>query len=112
MIFRHAMRDDEFSNRMKKSKVRTSYGKTLRNHNKALWRIDGAVGGKTGYTRAARQTYVGQFSRDEGSIIVAIMGSETMWTDIKNLVDYGFKRQKQLARKKTGGKSETVALAK
>ena len=111
LIFRHAMQDEEFLNRMKKEKVRTSYGKILRSHNKALWRIDGAEGGKTGYTRAARQTYVGQFSRDEGSIVVAIMGSETMWTDIKNLVDYGFARKKQLAGKKPAGKSEKVALA-
>ena len=110
-IFRHAMQDEEFSNRMKKTKVRTSYGKMLRNHNKALWRIDGAMGGKTGYTRAARQTYVGQFSRSTGTIIVAIMGSETMWTDIKNLVDYGFNRQKQLAKKKTLEKGKKVALA-
>lgn len=96
-IFRHLMEDDEFARRMNKTKIQTSYGKTLRNHNKALWRVDGAVGGKTGYTAAARQTYVGKFSRDKGAIIVAIMGSETMWYDIKHLVEYGFQRKQQLA---------------
>lgn len=112
-IFRHAMQDEDFARRMSKVKVRTSYGKLLRNHNKALWRIDGAQGGKTGYTRAARQTYVGQFSNDEGAIIVAIMGSETMWPDIKQLVDYGFIRQKQvrIARKKLAEKGTRVARA-
>lgn len=98
-IFRHAMKDDEFARRMQKTKTVTSYGKTLRNHNKALWRVKGAQGGKTGYTAAARQTYVGKFTREEGEIIVAIMGSETMWSDIKNLVEYGFQRKKQLAQK-------------
>lgn len=113
-IFRHAMQDEEFASRMSKSKVRTSYGKLLRNHNKALWTVDGAEGGKTGYTRAARQTYVGQFSGDGGSIIVAIMGSETMWSDIKNLVGYGFQRQKQVrvAAKGISEKGKQVALAK
>ena len=99
-IFRHAMKDDEFARRIRQVKIKTSFGKTLHNHNRALWRIKGAKGGKTGYTLAARQTYVGEFSRDEGSIIVAIMGSETMWSDIQHLVEYGFLRKRQIAQQK------------
>lgn len=95
-IFRHVMKDNEFARRMKKRKTTTSYGKALYNHNKALWQVNGAQGGKTGYTAAARQTYVGQFSRDGETIVVALMGSETMWSDVKRLVDYGFKRKKQI----------------
>ncbi len=104
MIFRHAMQDENFARRMRQIKARTSYGTTLHNHNKALWRIKGAVGGKTGYTAAARQTYVGQFCRGNDSIIVAIMGSETMWSDIRRLVEYGFQRKRQirLARAESG----------
>lgn len=94
-LFRFAMQHDEFSRRMRERSICTSYGKTLRNHNKALWRLDGAVGGKTGYTIAARQTYVGQFSREGQTIVVAIMGSESMWADLEKLVDYGFRRKKQ-----------------
>jgi len=97
-IFRYLMENENFARRMQKTKVTTSYGKTLRNHNKALWRVKGAKGGKTGYTAAARQTYVGKFTREEGSIIVAVMGSETMWSDVKNLVEYGFQRKQQIAR--------------
>ncbi len=97
-IFRHAMKDGEFARRMQQTRITTSFGRILHNHNRALWRVKGAKGGKTGYTLAARQTYVGKFSRKEGSIIVAIMGSETMWSDIKNLVEYGFLRKKQIAR--------------
>ncbi len=95
-IFRHAMQDREFAERMGQTKVRTSYGKLLRNHNKALWQMEGAVGGKTGYTSLARQTYVGQFKRGDDAIVVAIMGSETMWRDIKRLVDYGFEKKEQI----------------
>lgn len=99
-LFRYAMQDDEFARRMHEKFISTSYGKVLRNHNKALWRLDGAIGGKTGFTNAARQTYVGQFSRDDQTIVVAIMGSESMWADLEKLVDYGFqkKRAEQLAR--------------
>ncbi len=92
-IFRHAMNDEEFSSRMKKIKTRTTDGQLLRNHNKALWQVKGTLGGKTGYTNAARQTYVGKFKRGKNEIIVAIMGSETMWADIKRLVEYGFQKK-------------------
>jgi len=112
-IFRHAMQDREFARRMQRTKIKTSWGKTLVNHNKALWRVKGAEGGKTGYTAAARQTYVGKFTREGGSIIVAIMGSETMWSDIKHLVEYGFQRQEQVARareeEKHLARADTVA---
>lgn len=102
IIFKHAMQDPDFARRMKKTKVRTSGGKLLRNHNKALWQVKGTEGGKTGYTNAARQTYVGKFKRGPDEIIVAIMGSETMWADLKRLVSYGFKK-KQLADVETSG---------
>ena len=94
-LFRVAMLDKEFASRMRERSATTSFGKTLRNHNKALWQLNGALAGKTGYTNAARQTYVGQFSRDGHTIVVAIMGSETMWADLEKLVDYGFKRKSQ-----------------
>lgn len=97
-IFNNAMRDPEFSRRIRKSRVRTRYGGTLSNHNKALWQIKGAIGGKTGYTHAARQTYVGKFVRGDDAITVAIMGSETMWDDISRLVEHGFARKRVLAK--------------
>ncbi len=96
-VFDRAMTNKEFAKRIGKSKVRTSYGKLLRNHNKALWRVKGALGGKTGYTRAARQTYVGKFARGNTELVVAIMGSETMWDDISRLVEYGFDKKERLA---------------
>lgn len=89
-IFRHAMENQEFAARMKQINVHTSEGKVLRSHNRALWQVQGSEGGKTGYTDAARQTYVGKFRRGNDEIIVAIMGSECMWVDIKRLVELGF----------------------
>ena len=92
-IFKHAMQDEQFSQRMKQVKTHTAEGKLLKNHNKALWQIEGAEGGKTGFTNAAGQTYVGKFKRGSKEIIVAIMGSRTMWADLKTLVEYGFSQQ-------------------
>ena len=90
IIFNNAMNGSEFARRVGRSKVKTGFGKLLWNHNKALWEVDGAEGGKTGYTKAARQTYVGKFKREQGELVIALMGSETMWDDVKNLVEYGF----------------------
>lgn len=97
IIFKHAMEDKEFAERMKRTKARTTGGKLLRNHNKALWRVEGAEGGKTGYTNAARQTYVGKFKRGNDEIIIAIMGSERMWSDLNQLVEFGFNKKQAIA---------------
>lgn len=112
IMFRQAMQDREFATRMKRTKAKTTEGKLLKNHNKALWQIAGSLGGKTGYTNAARQTYVGKFKRGRDEIIVAIMGSESMWTDIKRLVDYGFARKKQrTAQNRPDSQTSAVTLS-
>ena len=110
-IFRHVMQDKEFSQRMKQVKAHTAEGKLLRNHNKALWQIEGAQGGKTGFTNAAGQTYVGKFKRGSNEIIVAIMGSRTMWADIKTLVEYGFKEQASMVADTTEDMKKTTIVA-
>lgn len=93
MIFMHAMKDPEFSQRISQKNVATSYGATLKNHNKALWQVEGATGGKTGYTQSARRTYVGSFTRDSDTLVVAFMGSDHIWRDVKKLTEYGFARK-------------------
>ncbi len=104
-LFRVAMQNREFASRMRERSVGTTFGKKLVNHNKALWRLDGAMAGKTGFTNAARQTYVGQFSRNGHTIVVAILGSESMWADLEKLVDYGFKRKNhEMARLRRQGR--------
>jgi D-alanyl-D-alanine carboxypeptidase (penicillin-binding protein 5/6) len=90
ILFNRAMENDEFASRVKQNTARTDFGQVLKNHNRALWQITGAEGGKTGFTNAARQTYVGKFKRGDDELVLAIMGSVTMWKDIKNLVGYGF----------------------
>ena len=109
VIFKHAMKDREFASRMKRTKVRTTEGKLLRNHNKALWQVEGTQGGKTGYTNAARQTYVGKFKRGSDEIIIAIMGSERMWTDVKKLVEYGFTKKQLATTEKRQNNEITIA---
>jgi D-alanyl-D-alanine carboxypeptidase (penicillin-binding protein 5/6) len=98
VLFNKAMDNDEFASRVARTKVKTGYGTVLKNHNRALWQIDGTEGGKTGYTNAARQTYVGKFKRYNDELTVAVMGSETMWDDVKHLVEYGFAKKRSMER--------------
>jgi D-alanyl-D-alanine carboxypeptidase (penicillin-binding protein 5/6) len=109
-IFRHAMQDKDFARRIQQTQANTSYGTTLRNRNRALWEVEGALGGKTGYTNMARQTYVGQFKRGSDSIVVAIMGSETMWADVKRLVEYGFQKKEEVRLAQLAQNSKTSGL--
>ncbi|MDZ7642504.1 MAG: D-alanyl-D-alanine carboxypeptidase family protein [Desulfurivibrio sp.] len=89
LIFHRATQHPELARRI--STVSThALGKTMRSSNRALWQIDGSLGGKTGYTRAAQQTYVGKFQRGTDTVVIALMGSTTMWDDVRQLVEYGF----------------------
>jgi D-alanyl-D-alanine carboxypeptidase (penicillin-binding protein 5/6) len=67
---------------------------TLENDNQLLYNYPGALGGKTGYTDDAGQTFVGAAERD-GRRLVAILlhGSRqpiAPWEQAAHLLDYGF----------------------
>jgi D-alanyl-D-alanine carboxypeptidase (penicillin-binding protein 5/6) len=96
VLFNKAMQHAQFAEIMSRSLVTTSSGTQFENHNKALQNVYGAAGGKTGFTRAAKQTYVGKFCRDDDELIVALMGSEKMWDDLHYLVTYGFSLKKKM----------------
>lgn len=110
-MFAIAMRNKEFAAKLARTEVTTQEGKILRSHNRALWQVDGAQGGKTGYTDLARHTYVGKFSRPEGELVVALMGSNRMWPDIANLVKYGFAEKSRQNYKTAAAVAAPVKLA-
>ena len=67
----------------------------IHNTNRLLTGYEGALGGKTGFTRAAKNCFVGEASRRGVSLIVAVLGSAgkvALWRDVKMLLDYGFSR--------------------
>ena len=101
LIFRYAMRNELFrdivhtkfssvnSTAMVKRRV-VPRRISVRNHNRLLWDFDGALGGKTGYTLAARKCFVGAARRNGVTLIVAILGARDQWGDTKRLLEYGF----------------------
>jgi len=69
-------------------------GYELENDNKLLLNYPGAMGGKTGYTDDARQTFVGAANRDGRRLFAVLLrGSRepiAPWEQTAHLLDYGF----------------------
>jgi len=73
------------------------------NQNELLVRYPGAMGGKTGYTNAARKTFVGSAERDGRHLVIAMMyglvreGGPTYWDQAAMLFDWGFAQNRNQA---------------
>lgn len=77
--------------------VKTQYHKTtgtvsrtLKNKNRLLWEYEGALGVKTGYTKAAGKCLVFAAERGGMKLCGAILNCPSMWDTAKSLLDYGF----------------------
>ena len=90
LMFRRAMSNPELAKIMATKYYTIQGDRELRNHNRFLFTTPLAVGGKTGYTRASKHTYVGQFKNGDQEIIVAMMGSTKKWADLRPLIERGF----------------------
>lgn len=64
--------------------------RNLRNHNKLLWRLNGADGVKTGYTRAAGRILVSSAVRDGRRLIAVTINDGNDWNDHIALHNNGF----------------------
>jgi D-alanyl-D-alanine carboxypeptidase (penicillin-binding protein 5/6) len=70
--------------------------KPLVNQDELLVRYPGAIGGKTGFTDAARKTFVGAADRGGRRLVIAMMygliheGGPTYWDQAAMLLDWGF----------------------
>lgn len=64
----------------------------LTNHNKLLWRIDGADGVKTGYTKAAGRILVSSATRQGRRLVGVTIHAPDDWNDHIHLLENGFGR--------------------
>lgn len=65
-------------------------GRSLRNHNRLLWQVDGADGVKTGYTKAAGRILVSSATRQGRRLIAVTINAPNDWQDHKDLLENGF----------------------
>lgn len=106
LIFSHGLDDERF-----REIIGTRYfffhnsSRPVRykNHNRLLFCFDPSIGGKTGFTRAARHCYVGAFQRDGNVYILSLLGSRDLWGDAVKILgelyaDLPSKEEIRLAR--------------
>ena len=60
------------------------------NHNKLLWSLEGAIGVKTGFTKAAGRILVSAAERNGRRLVAVTINDGNDWQDHTCLYDYGF----------------------
>ena len=73
------------------TKTVTAGQRSLRNHNKLLWQVEGADGVKTGYTKAAGRILVSSATRQGRRLVVVTINDSNDWIDHKALYEIGFR---------------------
>ena len=84
--------------------------RTFVNHNKLLWRCEGCVGMKTGFTEKAGRTLVSAATRDGQTLICVTLNDGDDWNDHCKLMDYGFQTYPRQGLCKKGETLGAVAV--
>ena len=87
----YAMQNPIFAQTVSTKTVRAGE-RSLQNHNKLLWRVDGADGVKTGYTKAAGRILVSSAQRSGRRLICVTINDGNDWADHQLLLEDGFSR--------------------
>lgn len=84
LMFRYALESDNFKNIIATKYFLFNDSKRsvrYKNHNRLLFCFEPTIGGKTGFTRASRHTYVGAFEKEGRVYILSMLGSNNLWGD-------------------------------
>ena len=76
------------------TKTLTIGQRSLKNHNKLLWMVDGADGVKTGFTKAAGRVLVSSATKDGRRLIAVTIHDPNDWQDHKKLLEEAFSNYK------------------
>ena len=87
----YAMEDPIFRQTVS-TKTVTVGERSLRNHNKLLWQVEGAEGVNTGYTKAAGRILVSSASRNGRRLVAVTIHAPDDWNDHAQLLEDGFSR--------------------
>ncbi len=85
----YAMENPIFAQTVSTKTVRVG-NRVLRNHNKLLWRVEGADGVKTGFTKAAGRILVSSATRQGRRLIAVTINDGNDWADHGKLLEDGF----------------------
>ena len=77
------------------TRTATVGSRTMTNHNKLLSQVEGCIGMKTGYTKAAGRTLVSCAQRDGCRLVAVTLCDGNDWADHKSLYEMGFAAQSE-----------------
>lgn len=89
ILAKYAMQNPIFAQTVSAKTVRMG-NRYLTNHNKLLWRVEGAEGVKTGFTKAAGRILVSSATRDGRRLIAVTIEDGNDWADHAALYQQGF----------------------
>ena len=64
----------------------------MTNHNRLLREVEGCMGMKTGYTKAAGRTLVSCVEREGRTLVAVTLQDGNDWADHRALYEFGFSR--------------------
>ena len=82
----------------------------LVNHNKLLFTYEGAIGVKTGFTKATGRCLVSAANRDGVELIAVTLGAPDDWRDHAAMLDYGFSGYERVPLAEAGQGFGTLPL--
>ena len=85
----YAMKDPIFAKTVS-TKTVTVGARSMRNHNKLLWQVEGADGVKTGYTKAAGRLLVSSAVRQGRRLVAVTIDDGNDWADHSAMLEDGF----------------------
>ena len=88
-LTQYAMKNETFA-QIVATKNKQVGDRYLRNHNRLLWSVEGCIGVKTGFTKAAGRTLVSAATRNGRTLIAVTLCDGNDWQDHAALYDYGF----------------------
>lgn len=92
--------EDPTFRRICSTKTATVGGRSMTNHNKLLRQIEGCIGMKTGYTKAAGRTLVSCAERQGRRLVAVTLCDGNDWVDHKTLYEMGFAAYETKTRRK------------
>lgn len=102
LLASEAIRNKNFREYCGAKKLTVSYGTpekavTFYNHNKFLNSYDGAIGVKTGFTKASGRCLVTAVQKDGALLVAVTLNAPDDWNDHKKMYDYSLKKLKQIS---------------
>ena len=104
-----ALRDPVFR-QIVSTREYTAAGRALTNHNRLLTSYEGAIGVKTGYTRAAGRCLVSAAERNGRTVIAVTLNDPDDWNDHTQLLDDAFAQYETVTLCEAGSRVAEVSV--